>query len=181
MLSLHAGRRARCVGQPSPPSSSRPRGAAAPHPPPATDLPPGAAKDAVARALDDLHASAAAADEARYFAHYADDAVFLGTDATERWDLPAFRAFAHPHFAAGTAWAFHAVRRAITLSADGGLAWFDEDLATEKLGPARGSGVLVLRDGAWKVEQYNLATTIPNERFSEVRALLDGKPPPAPK
>jgi hypothetical protein len=127
------------------------------------------------RALDDLHAAAAEADEARYFAHFADDAVFLGTDASERWDVRAFRAFAHPHFAAGKAWTFHAVRRAVTLSVDGRLAWFDEDLATEKLGPARGSGVLAWRDGAWKVEQYNLAITIPNERFSDVRALLDGR------
>jgi hypothetical protein len=138
-----------------------------------------AARAAVTRALDDLHDAAARADEARYFAHFADDAVFLGTDATERWDLPAFRAFAHPHFAAGKAWSFHAVRRAVTFSADGRLAWFDEDLATEKLGPARGSGVLALRDGAWKIEQYNLASTIPNERFAAVRALLDA-PPPSP-
>lgn len=150
--------------------------AAAPRPLPVAELPAGAAKDAVAHALDDLHAAAAVADEPRYFAHFADDAVFLGTDATERWDLPAFRTFAHPHFAAGKAWAFHAVRRAVTLSADGRLAWFDEDLATEKLGPARGSGVLVLKDGAWKIEQYNLATTIPNERFADVRALLDARP-----
>src|SRR6266545_7462239 len=38
---------------------------------------------AAAAMLDDWHAAAAAADEARYFAHFATDAVFLGTDATE--------------------------------------------------------------------------------------------------
>ena len=43
----------------------------------------------------------AASDEERYFAHFADDAVFMGTDATERWDKAAFRAYAHPHFAKG--------------------------------------------------------------------------------
>ena len=42
-------------------------------------------------ALDDWHRAASAADEARYFSHLADDAVFLGTDATERWDVRAFR------------------------------------------------------------------------------------------
>jgi hypothetical protein len=139
-----------------------------------------AAEQAIGRALDDLHDAAGKSDEARYFSHFAKGAVFLGTDATERWDLDAFRAYAHPHFAAGKGWRFRAARRAVTLSADGGLAWFDEDLVTEKLGPARGSGVLALRGGAWKIEQYNLATVVPNDRFAEVRALLDrsaAKPP----
>ena len=130
------------------------------------------ATPAIARELDDLHDAAGRSDEARYFAHFAPDAVFLGTDATERWDTAAFRAFAHPHFAAGKGWRFHATQRAITVSSDGGIAWFDEDLATENLGPARGSGVLVYANGTWKVSQYNLAITIPNERFKEVKALL---------
>jgi len=138
-----------------------------------------AAKRAIGAALDDFHDAAARADEARYFAHFAPSGVFLGTDATERWDLAAFRAFAHPYFLKGKAWSFRATRRAIALSPYGRVAWFDEDLETEKLGPARGSGVLTLADGAWKIEQYNLTTVIPNERFAEVRALLD-KPAPAP-
>ena len=54
----------------------------------------------VARVLDDWHDAAASADEARYFGHLSSDSVFLGTDATERWDVAAFRAYAHPHFAA---------------------------------------------------------------------------------
>jgi ketosteroid isomerase-like protein len=149
---------------------------------PSAVLDRGAASPAIARELDDFHDAAARADEARYFAHFSDDAVFLGTDATERWNLAAFRAFAHPHFAAGKAWSFHATRRAITVSEDGQIAYFDEDLATEKLGPARGSGVVVLRGGAWKIAQYNLAIVVPNERFAELRALLDrpAAPPVAP-
>jgi hypothetical protein len=144
---------------------------------PATALDRGAVSAAIARELDDLNDAAAHADEGRYFAHFAGDAVFLGTDATERWDVAAFRAFAHPRFAGGKAWSFHAVRRAVTLSDDARFAYFDEDLATEKLGPARGSGVLVLRGGGWKIAQYNLAIVIPNERFGEVRALLDRPSP----
>jgi uncharacterized protein (TIGR02246 family) len=133
----------------------------------------GVAKDAVAHVLDELNDAAARADEGRYFALYADDAVFLGTDGKERWDLAAFRAFARPHFAKGKAWSFRSVRRAITISEDGRVAWFDEDLATPNLGPSRGSGVLVWRDGAWKIAQYNLAVVLPNERLDEVRALLE--------
>jgi hypothetical protein len=132
---------------------------------------------AIAAVLDDWHDAAAHADEARYFARFAPGGVFLGTDATERWTVDAFRAYAHPHFARGKAWSFHAVRRAITLDASGHVAWFDEDLATEKLGPARGSGVLVrVADGSWKIAQYNLTLTIPNERFSEVRRVVDAPP-----
>jgi hypothetical protein len=54
----------------------------------------------------------------------------------------------------------------------GDLAWFDEDLETQNLGPARGSGVLSLRDGRWLIEQYVLSITVPNERFRAVRELL---------
>jgi hypothetical protein len=153
-------------------------GPVAPAPSPPLDR--ASASASIARELDDLNDAAAHADEARYFAHFADDSVFLGTDATERWDLPAFRAFAHPHFATGKAWSFHAVRRAITIADDGRFAYFDEDLATEKLGPARGSGVFVLENGRWKIAQYNLAVVVPNERFDELRALLDRAPGPKP-
>ena len=49
------------------------------------------------------------------------------------------------------------------------MAWFDEDLATPNLGPARGSGVLVKRGAEWKLSQYNLAITVPNARFEAVK------------
>jgi ketosteroid isomerase-like protein len=129
--------------------------------------------------LDAWHAAAARADEEAYFRHFAPDAVFLGTDATERWTLPEFRAYAHPIFARGKAWNFRAARRAISVAPSGELAWFDEDLVTEGLGPARGSGVLVhpTGDGPWRIAQYNLAITIPNDRFDEVKALLASQRP----
>ena len=147
-------------------------------PPPVAPIDRGSVERAVAASLDDFHDAAAHADEARYFAHFADDGVFLGTDATERWDVAAFRAYAHPRFASGKAWSFHAVRRAVAISDDGRFAYFDEDLATERLGPARGSGVLVASAGGWKIEQYNLAIVIPNDRFASVRALLDSPATP---
>lgn len=129
------------------------------------------AEAAIGAVLDDWHDAAASSDEARYFAHFADDGIFLGTDATERWDVAAFRAYAHPHFAEGHGWAFRSVRRDIAV--EGRLAWFDEDLATERLGPCRGSGVLRWDGERWRIVQYNLALTIPNERFAEVHALLE--------
>ena len=130
-----------------------------------------AAERAVVDALDDFHDAAARADEERYFARFAPGGVFLGTDATERWDVAAFRAYAHPHFARGKAWSFRGVRRNVTVRGD--LAWFDEELETQNLGPARGSGVLSLRDGRWLIEQYVLSITVPNERFRAVREMLE--------
>jgi hypothetical protein len=122
---------------------------------------------AVAAMIDDWHDAAAKADESRYFGHLASDSIFLGTDASERWTKAAFAAYAHPHFAKGKAWSFHSVRRAIVFDGDGSIAHFDEDLATEKLGPARGSGVVALRNSVWVIVQYNLALTVPNGRFPE--------------
>ena len=129
-----------------------------------------AAEQAVASALDDFHDAAAKADEDRYFSHFAPGGVFLGTDAAERWDVEAFRAYAHPHFAKGKAWSFRASRRVIAVR--GEMAFFDEDLATQNLGPARGSGVLSLHGDRWLIDQYVLSITVPNDRFRAVRDLL---------
>lgn len=131
------------------------------------------ARAAIAAVMDDFHLAAAQADESRYFGHFDEGAVFLGTDATERWTKAEFQAYAHPYFAKGRAWSFRATRRAITLSSDGKTAWFDEDLATPNLGPCRGSGVLALKDGVWKIAQYNLAFTVPNGVAKDVKARIE--------
>src|SRR5687767_5701752 len=107
--------------------------------------------ETIGRVLDDWHDAAAKVDFNRYFGHLAEDAVFLGTDATERWSKKAFAEYAKPIFAKGKAWSFTATRRAIVVAPSNTLAWFDEDLHTEGLGPARGSGVVALRDGAWRI------------------------------
>jgi hypothetical protein len=127
----------------------------------------------VTRVLDAWHDAAARADEEAYFARIADNGVFLGTDGTERWDKAAFRAYAHPHFVEGKAWNFHASARHVTVAGD--VAWFDEDLATERLGPARGSGVVVREGGTWKIALYDLSIPIPNERFEAVKKIIEAK------
>ncbi len=125
----------------------------------------------VRRVLDDFHDAAAKSDEARYFGHFSAQGVFLGTDATERWDVPAFRAYAHPHFEKGKGWSMKASVRFVVVRGD--MAWFDEALETAKLGPARGSGVLVREGGVFKIAQYNLTITIPNGKFGAVRKVLE--------
>ncbi len=161
-----------------------PRSAAPPGPAPSRDaaMLPAEVPDeaAVAAVLDDWHDAAARADETRYFDHFTADAVFLGTDATERWSVEAFRKYAHPHFAKGKAWSFRAARRTIAFSARGDLAWFDEDLETPNLGPARGSGVLRRGDdGRWRIAHYNLTITVPNEKMDAVKTLLEAPTAPS--
>ncbi len=116
----------------------------------------------IAAVLDDWHRAAATADEARYFGHFAPNGVFMGTDATERWTVPAFRAWARPSFKRGKAWDFKPRNRHIDFSADGKTAWFDELLDTSNMGLCRGSGVLTLIGADWKISQYNLSIPIPN-------------------
>lgn len=120
-------------------------------------------KKAVNAVLDDWHDAAARADFDRYFDHFAgDSAIFMGTDATERWTVPEFKAYAKPHFERGDAWNFTPEERHVYLSDNGQTAWFDESLDTPNSGPARGSGVLQLKNQEWKIEHYNLSIPIPN-------------------
>lgn len=134
---------------------------------------PAAAERSVERTLDTLHAAAARADEAAYFGLYTPDAVFLGTDATERWTLDEFKAYAKPHFAAGRGWTYTVSERHVTLGPDGTTAWFDERLQNAKLGECRGSGVLVHGSGdRWRIAQYNLTIPIPNELAEEVAGRI---------
>lgn len=123
--------------------------------------------------LDAWHAAAAAADEDAYFSLFADDSsIFMGTDATERWTAPEFRAWAKPYFDRGRAWAFKVVKRHAYLSPDESVAWFDEVLDTPNMGPCRGSGVAVKRDGNWKVAHYNLTVPVPNAILDKVVEMV---------
>ncbi|MCG3133569.1 MAG: hypothetical protein HMLKMBBP_00762 [Planctomycetes bacterium] len=125
--------------------------------------------------LDAFHAAAARADGAALLALFDEDGVFLGTDATERWQGGAFRAFVAERFRGGRGWTMSPTRRDVTTAADARTAWFDEDLVHARMGPLRGSGVVVRgADGAWRVAQYNLAVVVPNERFDAVSAAIRG-------
>jgi hypothetical protein len=128
------------------------------------------AHDGVGRVLDELHDAASKADGHRYFALFAPDAVFLGTDASERWPIDEFKVYAQARFDTGTGWTYtlKAGRRFITIDQGGGVAWFDELLENAKYGTCRGSGVLRKFDGQWKIAQYNLSIPIPNDLAAEV-------------
>jgi pimeloyl-ACP methyl ester carboxylesterase/ketosteroid isomerase-like protein len=132
-------------------------------PPVVTPEPVVAIADTPDAVLDDFHDAAAKADFDRYFGHFAPDAVFIGTDASERWTLDEFRAFARPYFDRGQGWTYVKKSRHVAISRDGGVAWFDEITENAKLGTCRGSGVLVRIDDAWRIAQYHLTVPIPND------------------
>jgi ketosteroid isomerase-like protein len=139
---------------------------------PALGQAPAAESAAVAGVLDSFHAAAARADEEAYFALLAPNGVFLGTDATERWDKTAFRAFAHPYFSQGKGWTFTPRDRHLDFSRDGKVAWFDELLDSATYGECRGTGVLEKLDGAWKITQYHLTIPMPNDLAKELVARI---------
>lgn len=131
-------------------------------------------KEQVHALLDDWHDAAADADFERYFGYFQNDsAIFMGTDATERWTIAEFRPWSKPYFDRGDAWDFDPVERHLYFSENGRVSWFDEVLDTPNLGPSRGSGVLVLTDGGWKIAHYNLSIPIPNAIVDSVVKQVD--------
>ncbi len=128
-----------------------------------------------AEALDAFHRAASEADLQAYFGLMTEDVVFLGTDGSERWQGGAFREFVRPHFEAGRGWTYLPSDRVVQLDSSGRVAWFDEVLHNDQLGACRGSGVLLLEGGQWKVAQYNLSVPIPNDLVLGVAAQIRGE------
>ena len=121
----------------------------------------------IASMLDSFNIAAANADFSNYFNFYTEDAIFIGTDATEHWDKKAFMEWAKPAFDKKKTWNFKSIDRHIYFGKDGETAWFDELLNTS-MKICRGSGVVVKQNDQWKLEQYVLSMTIPNELITPV-------------
>ncbi len=142
--------------------------AAGNHPP----ADPEAARAEVAAVLDAWHAAAARADGPGYFGPMAQDCIYLGTDASERWTLAEFRAFCEPYFAQGIGWLYEPRAREIEI--EGALCWFDERLWNEKYGECRGTGVLRRRGASWELVHYSLTFPVPNALAERVVELIRG-------
>ena len=116
--------------------------------------------------LDGLHYDAHKGNFDSYFDRYSSDAVFLGTDKTERWTIEKFKNYAKPAFTDGHGWTYKVIER--NWEGDGDIQWFDEILFNEKLGHCRGTGVVELINGEWKIAHYALTMLIPNSIAAEV-------------
>lgn len=148
---------------------------------------PGASPEAqVAAVLDQLNVASAAANADAYFALYAPDARFVGTDAGEHWTIDELRAYATPYFNRGNGWSYPATSRVITIAPIECrcIAWFEEQLTNDSYGRTRGSGVMRLTDGGWKIEQYVLSLAVPNDLASPIARIIktweSAKEAPAP-
>lgn len=120
--------------------------------------------------LNAWHLAASNAAFDTYFSLMTSDGVFIGTDATENWQNKAFKSFSKPYFDTGKAWSFTPIERNIYVDKEQNTIWFDELLNTQ-MGICRGSGILKLEDGQWKIRHYVLSIAIPNEKTTQVTSL----------
>lgn len=117
--------------------------------------------------LDSWHKAAANAEFDNYFSYMTSNGVFIGTDASENWQLEAFKTFSKPFFDKGKAWSFKSLQRNIYFDKSQNTAWFDELLDTQ-MKICRGSGVLIKVGNDWKIAHYVLSMTIPNDNTNAV-------------
>lgn len=122
--------------------------------------------------IDQWHLAASQANGKVFFESIADNGVYIGTDAKERWTKTEFVSFAMPYFDKGKAWDFKPYDRDLHVTSDGKNAWFSE-LLTTWMGVCRGSGVLRKTKQGWKIEQYHLSVTVPNEIIKDFITLVD--------
>lgn len=127
-------------------------------------------EQAIQNSLTAWHEAAASANYDEYFGLMTKDAVFIGTDATENWQLEEFKTFSKPYFDKGKAWSFTTLERNLYVTPYLKTAWFDELLNTQ-MGICRGFGVVKKVDGSWKIQHYVLSISVPNENVSGLTAL----------
>ena len=122
--------------------------------------------------LEKWHKAASDANFSEYFGLMTATSIFIGTDPTENWSYEEFKTFAKPYFDKGKAWSFTTLERNIFLNNSKNIAWFDELLDTQ-MGICRGSGVVVIEAGTWKIQHYVLSIAIPNKNVKEITALKE--------
>lgn len=121
--------------------------------------------------LNHWHEAAATANADAYFSVFDEQAVFVGTDASEVWSYPDFFSFASPYFEQGKAWEFRPQSRNLYFGENAKTCWFDEVLDSDHMGFCRGSGILVWKDNRWKLQHYVLSILVPNQHVAEVLQL----------
>lgn len=72
-----------------------------------------ASQNQIGAMLDSFNVAAAKADYDRYFSFFTDDAIFIGTDATEHWDKQSYMLWAKPYFDKKRTWNFTSIQRHI--------------------------------------------------------------------
>lgn len=129
------------------------------------------AKVAVNSLMDNWHKAAATADEVVFFGSMTKDCIYIGTDASERWLRDELKEWSAEFFKRDKAWDFTPIERQVFFSDNGKIAWFNETLNTW-MGVCRSSGVLQLTNDGWKIKQYHLSMTVPNDAVKEYLEMV---------
>lgn len=136
-------------------------------------------KQKIELVLDTLHSSASHGQLQDYLNCFAEKAVFIGTDASECWEIEAFSMLCRDNFEDGKGWTYVPIERLVSINKDLNCAWFYERLKHEDYVEARGSGTLIKTDDIWHIVQYVLSFPVPNELVKtlvrEVRQLNSHK------
>ncbi len=122
--------------------------------------------------VDDWHQAASDADADAFFGAMAEDGIYIGTAASERWLRDELRSWAKSAFEKETAWAFKAKERHLTISPDQEYAWWDELLDTW-MGDCRATGILENGPEEWKIKHYQLSVTVPNDKIKSFIELVN--------
>jgi hypothetical protein len=112
--------------------------------------------------MDNWHKAAGTANANIFFGSMAKDGIYIGTDATERWTRDEMKEWSSKYFERESAWDFKPIERKVYFTSDRKTAWFNETLNTW-MGICRGSGILTNDSTGWKIQQYHLSVTVPNE------------------
>lgn len=131
------------------------------------------------RFVDAWHLAAATADEDVFFGSMAEDAIYLGTDASERWLRDELKSWSAEYFKRDKAWDFKPYDRQLYWSDNQRVVWFEEMLDTW-MGTCRGSGVLVRDGDSWLLKHYDLAVMVPNDVIKDFIDLVKKNNPETP-
>ena len=124
-------------------------------------------KNQINQLLEQWHQDVATFKYKAYFDKMTQDAIFVGTDASEVWSKQEFQTFCKPFFDKKSTWNFKPIKRNVYLDKKEKTAWFDETLDTW-MGVCRGSGVLAKQNNQWKIKHYVLSIVIPNDNVKEI-------------
>ncbi|HZV68018.1 MAG TPA: nuclear transport factor 2 family protein [Saprospiraceae bacterium] len=113
--------------------------------------------------VNEWHHAAAVADEKTFFGRMAEDGIYIGTDASERWLRDELAVWSKKYFDREKAWDFTPLSRNIRIAPGAHIAWFDELLSTW-MGTCRSTCIMELRDNEWKIVHYQLSVTLPNDK-----------------
>lgn len=137
-----------------------------------------AAKDTLAKSIDQMYAAYSSGDTAAYLAYFTDDCLICGTDPGEYWDKPSYVSLIHKQFSdtAFTAPTISISKREIRMEKEGTAALVIQQSIipewSEKL-PVRSVDHFVMTDGRWLCDFSSIAFTPENKDMGLLFYVLE--------